>query len=106
VVTARQFEVYRAKGLREGGSVELVVILQNDVLDHLTTRIVAPLVPLTEGYTIDRITPKVEIDGMPYVVAMHLTATISVRNLATVVGTLESYEHVLKGAIDMVFFGV
>ncbi len=85
---------------------DLVVILQHDLLDHLTTRVVAPLLPLDETYEVDRVVPVVEVEGIRYVVAMHLVATISVRNLATMVGKLDAHEHALKSAIDMVFFGV
>ena len=102
----RQFEVYRVKGLRAEGPIDLVVILQSDLLDHLTTRVVAPLIPVTEGYLIDRVVPEVEIEGIRYAVAMHLIATLAERNLATMVGKLNASEIVLKNAIDMVFFGV
>ena len=40
------------------------------------------------------------------VVAMHLMATVPVRSLGTMVGTLNAYEIALKSALDMVFFGV
>ena len=106
MVTAHQFEVYRVKGLRPESPVDLVVILQNDVLDHLTTRVVAPLLPLDENYRIDRVVPAVEIENIRYAVAMHLVATIPVRNLGTMVGTLDAHEVALKSAIDMVFSGV
>ncbi len=106
MVTARQFEVYGVTGLRAESPVDLVVVLQNDALNHLTTRIVAPLVPLDETYEVDRVVPAVEVEGVRYVVATHLVAAIPVRNLGRMVGTLDAHESALKNALDMVFFGV
>jgi toxin CcdB len=106
VVAARQFDVCRVTGLRAESPVDLAVVMQDDTLSHLATRVVAPLVPVGNGFVVDRTTPRVEIDGVRYAVAVHLLMTIPARNLGTRVASLEDHDRALKGAIDMVFFGV
>ena len=103
---ARQFDVCRVKGLRAESPVDLAVVLQDDALSHLTTRVVAPLVPASAELAVDRAMPQVEIAGTRYVVAVHLLMTVPDRNLETLVATLKEHERTLKNAIDMVFFGV
>jgi toxin CcdB len=106
VVTARQFDVCRVTGLRAESPVDLAIVMQDDTLSHLTTRVVAPLVPVGRGFAVDRTTPMVEVEGVQYAVAVHLLMTIPTRNLGALVANLEDHDRALKGAIDMVFFGV
>lgn len=106
MTTPKQFDVCRVLGLRAGSPVELAVVMQDDALSHLATRIVAPLVPVDPGLTVDRVTPTVAVEGVQYAVAVHLLMTIPVRNLGARVASIEGNERVLKAAIDMVFFGV
>lgn len=106
MVAARQFDVCRVTGLRAGSTVDLAVVLQDDTLSHLATRIVAPLVPADRIEGVERATPVVEVDGARYAVAMHLMMTIPARNLGKIVRSLSGEERALKNAIDTVFFGV
>jgi toxin CcdB len=106
VVTAKQFDVCRVTGLRAESPIDLAVVMQDDTLSHLATRVVAPLVPVSNGFVVDRTTPMVEIDGVRYAVAIHLLMTIPARNLGTLVASLEDHDRALKGAIDMAFFGI
>jgi hypothetical protein len=102
----RQYDVCRITGLRAEGPVDLAVILQDETLSDLATRITAPLVPVAEHYRVDRATPVVELDGVHYVVAMHVLTTILLRNLGQVMSNLGEQERQLKDAIDAVFLGV
>jgi toxin CcdB len=106
VVTSRQYDVHRVVGLRAESVVDLAIVLQDDSLDHLSTRVVAPLVQIDEEAAIDRSTPIVEMHGARYLIAVHLLATIPLRNLGTQVATMKSHERAIKNAIDTVFFGV
>jgi hypothetical protein len=87
-------------------SVDLAVVLQSDVLAGLSTRVVAPLIAIGKRYGINRSTPVVELNRARYTVATHLVATVLRRNLSDPVGNLRKQEHVLKNAIDAVFFGI
>jgi toxin CcdB len=106
LVDARQFNVYRVKGLKTDSAVDLAVVLQDDTLSHLSTRVVGPLIPIPKGLEVERATPAVSIDGVRYMVAVHLVTTIPSRNLGTLVASLADHDRELKNAIDMVFFGV
>jgi hypothetical protein len=98
--------VCRIVGLRAEGPVDLAVILQDETLSDLATRIVAPLVPAGDRLRVDRTTLLVDLDGVKYVIAVHLISSIPRRSLGQVVANLDSHEHQLKAAIDAVFFGV
>ena len=106
MVETRQFNVYRVKGLKADSAVDLAVVLQDETLSHLSTRVVAPLIPIPKGLEVERVTPAVLIDGVRYMVAMHLLTTIPVRSLGTLVASLADRDGELKNAIDAVFFGV
>jgi hypothetical protein len=106
LVETPQFSVYRVKGLKADSAVDLAVVLQDDTLSHLSTRVIAPLIPIPKGLEVERVTPAVFIDSVRYMVAMHLLTTIPVRNLGTLVASLADQERELKNAIDAVFFGV
>jgi len=103
---ARQYDVCRITGLRAESPVDLAVVLQDETLSDLTTRVIAPLVPVGERHRVERATPAVDLDGVRYMVAMHLVTTIPRRNLGQVVANLRELERQLKAAIDAVFFGV
>lgn len=103
---ASQFCVYRVTGLRAGSAVDLAVVLQDDMLAHLATRIVAPLIEIGVDAETDKMTPTVEIGDTRYTIAMHLLTTIPVRNLGTLVANLEEQERAIKNAMDLVFSGV
>ena len=103
---ARQFDVYRLKGLRADSAVDLAVILQDDTLGHLSTRVVAPLIPVPKDHAVERATPAFEIEGIRYMAAIHLMTTVPVRNLGTLLTSLAGRGHELKSALDLVFFGV
>jgi toxin CcdB len=106
VVTPSQYDVHRVVGLRAETVVDLAVVLQDDSLDHLSTRVVAPLVQIDDEAFIDRTTPVVEIHGARYLVAIHLVATIPLRSLGAQVASLRTHERAIKNAIDTLFFGV
>jgi toxin CcdB len=103
---ARRYDVCRIVGLRAEGPVDLAVVLQDEALSDLATRVVAPLVPVGERFQVQRATPTVELDGVNYLIAVHLLTPVPRRNLGQVVANLDSLERQLKAAIDAVFFGV
>ena len=102
----RQFEVFRVVGLRSGSAVDLAIVLQDDTVSHLSTRIVAPLIPIEASLQADRATPAVDVMGTPYMIAVHLMTTIPTRNLGNFVTKIEDRERQIKNAIDLMFFGV
>jgi hypothetical protein len=48
----------------------------------------------------------VHVEGVRYVVAMHLVTTVPTRNLGRPIASLKDHERAIKNAIDLVFFGI
>ena len=84
---------------------DLAVVLQDNQLSDLATRIVAPLIEISD-HDVDRATVAVHVEGVRYVVAMHLLTTVPIRNLGRPIANLGSHERALKNALDLVFFGI
>ena len=84
---------------------DLAVVLQDDQLYDLATRIVAPMIPVHQ-HDVERATLPVYVGGVRYIVAMHLLTTVPARNLGPPIANLETHERALKNAIDLVFFGI
>ena len=105
MVTAAQFDVCAVDDPAGAKSRRLAVVLQHGVLGDLTTRIVAPLLPIGERYAMDRAAIIVEILGDSYVVAIHLMGAVPVRSLSAPLASLRDHEFSLKRAVDLVFFG-
>jgi len=105
MVTAAQFDVCDVESAAGSPSRRLAVVLQHEALAELTTRIVAPLLPIGERYAMDRAAIVVEIFGQSYIVATHLVSAVPVRSLSAPLASLREHEFRLKRAVDLVFFG-
>jgi toxin CcdB len=92
-------------GLRAGSAVDLAVVMQDDQLSDLATRVVAPLIAIHDR-DVERATIAVHVEGVRYVVAVHLLTTVPARNLGRAIANLGAHERALKNAIDLVFFGI
>ena len=96
-----QFDVF---SVRETGS--LLIDLQSDLVDHLSNRIVAPLVPLEEyGKPFDGVTPLLAVDSHQYVMLTQFMAAVPLGELRTKVANLEHEQYRIKKAIDRLFHG-
>lgn len=84
---------------------DLAVVMQDDQLSDLATRVVAPLIAIHD-HDVDRTTVAVHVEGVRYLVAVHLLTTVPTRNLGRAITNLEAHERALKNAIDLVFFGI
>ena len=84
---------------------DLAVVLQDDQLSDLATRVVAPLIAIRD-HDVDRATIAVQVEDIRYIVAVHLLTTVPTRNLGRPIANLGSHERALKNAIDLVFFGI
>ena len=97
-----QFDYYR----RPGGEGVLLDV-QMDLLEALTTRVVVPLLPLAAiGTPAKRINPVFEIDGEPLVMATQLIAAVPLSELGQPAGTLSPCRTQIVEAIDVLLSGV
>lgn len=80
---------------------------QTDLLDHIDTRFVAPLVP--PGIApppVRGLNPVIDIDGAGYVMVTQSAAAIRRRELGQVVMSLADRSHEIMNAFDFLLTGV
>lgn len=96
-----RFHVYRLKQADT-----LVVDLQADLFDALKTRIVAPLIPVSDlSHVMSRLNPRVTLGEEAHVIAIHLMAAISVSELGEMVTDLSNRHEDIVAATDFAFQG-
>ena len=95
-----RYSVYR---LRSGTR---VVDCQADVLAHLGSRFVVPLLqPDQLPDAIARLNPTLDFGKERLLLATHLAVSIPVREIATELGTLADQDFTISNAIDMLLGG-
>lgn len=99
-ILVAQFDVYRAKGKM------LLVDCQSDLLDHLDTRFVVPLILAdTTPLPMPRLTPIFDIAGESYIMATQFAASFAKRELGHHVFNLDQERDRILAAIDMLMSG-
>ncbi|EJC82115.1 CcdB protein [Rhizobium leguminosarum bv. trifolii WSM2297] len=84
----------------------LALDLQSDLHGELTTRIMAPVLPLEALPKIMRqLNPRFVINDMPYVMATQFTGAISIKEIGGVVADLTSDSDRIVAAVDFLFQG-
>jgi toxin CcdB len=97
-----QFDVHRLKSVAT-----LVVDCQSELLEHLSTRMVVPLISREQApVQVARLNPLVSIDGQEFVMATQLAAAVLQRDLGNVVASLRDRSFEIVGALDVLFSGV
>lgn len=95
-----QFDVHR---LGNG----LVIDCQSDLLEHIVTRFVVPLVPPRDAAVATyRLNPQFEIGGKDYILVTQAAATVGRNELGAVVTSLAAHSFEITGAIDVLTGGV
>jgi toxin CcdB len=97
-----QFDVHR---LKNGGA--LVVDCQSELLEHLNTRLVVPLLPRENSPgQVARLNPSLAVGDREYVMATQLAAAVLQRDLGDVVASLQDRSFDIVGALDVLISGV
>jgi toxin CcdB len=104
--TPEQFDVYANTDPKSSRSHPFLIVLQADLLAHLNTRIVAPLVAPVAMPPFERLVPVVRIEGAPHMVDVTNIGVVPVKSLMRLVTNLESERYRIVAAIDLVFTGV
>ena len=95
-----QFDVHR---LGDG----LVLDCQADLLDHLNSRFIVPLLPLDEApKPARRLNPIFGIDGKDYVMATQFASAVERNDLGKVVTSLADRALEITAAVDVLISGV
>jgi toxin CcdB len=96
-----QFAVHRLAG-RPG----LVVDCQTDLLGHIDTRFVVPLVARDEAPSPVRpLNPVFQIEGAEFVMLTQAAAAVRRRNLGEEVGSLADRDREIMNALDFLLTG-
>lgn len=97
-----RFHVYQ--GADDGG---LLLDLQANLLGHLNTCVVAPLLPLASAPVPAKVlNPLVDIDGERYMVATQYLAAVPRKLLGRQVASLQDDATVIVSALDCLFQGI
>jgi toxin CcdB len=95
-----QFDVHR---LGSG----LVIDCQSDLLAHLNTRVVVPLIPRDQApKPARRFNPVFSIDGAEHVLNTQFVSAVERRELGAVVASLADSSFVITDALDVLISGV
>ena len=85
----------------------LVVNCQSDLLEHIVTRFVVPLVPACEAQiATPRLNPRFQIEGEEYVLVTQTAATVGRSEVGKVIVSLADHSYEITGAIDVLTGGV
>lgn len=100
-----QFDVFRNPG---GGVYPLIVDVQAEMLAHLPTRVVVPLVTVKRygARPITRLNPILKVKNIEYVLVFQLLAAMPRSTLGAAVGSLRSHRDELVAAVDLLFTGI
>ena len=81
--------------------------VQADLLDHLNTRVVVPLLPAASAPKPAKVlNPTFEIEGVHYVLVTQFLATVPRRLLGKELANLQAEASVIVNALDCLFQGV
>jgi toxin CcdB len=96
-----RFHVYRLRHEQT-----LVLDLQSNLLDDLTTRMVAPLLlPGELTATFRQLNPQFTIDNIHYVMATQFVSVVALSDLGHAVADLTRDSHRVTAALDFLFQG-
>src|SRR5262249_31308518 len=105
--TMTQFEVFRNPAARVHRVYPFVVVLQADLAQRGSQRVVAPVAPRAGFPAIPgRLTPIIGIEREEFVLLVNALETVSVRGLNGAVVSLASRRNDIVAGIDYLFFGV
>ena len=102
----KQFDVVANPFPRSRDRQPFLVTLQSDLLARsLDTVVVAPLEAATAGTFVDRLNPRVEIEGKPYVLIAQELVAVRKSTLGNARASLAGEHDAIIAALDLLFTG-
>ena len=103
-----QFAVYRNRNAATRARFPLLLDVQSDLLEPLSTRVVIPLSPLSSArdVTMKHLAPILTIDGRQYVLLTPQLAGISTRELGPPIANLSAERASILAALDLLITGI
>jgi toxin CcdB len=98
-----QFDIYA----HQGEGIDYLLDLQDDLLEHLTTRVVAPLaLPESVGPAMKTVNPRIRVGGADYLLLTQLLAAIPVAALGKPIDSARRQRADIIAALDFLFTGI
>lgn len=104
--TIRQLDVVRSPFRAGREDKPYFVCVQHHLLDHLTTRIMAPLVPWHAVQGLPRLYPAIRVDAQMLFLDPTDLLALPVRVLRSPIANLEADRDRIVAALDLVFTGI
>ncbi len=103
-----QFAVYKNRNEATRGRFPLLLDVQSDLLEPLDTRVVVPLsiAATASARSMQALTPKISVAGKEYLMFTPQLAGISVRELGSLVDSVQSERGKIIGALDFLITGI
>jgi toxin CcdB len=101
----RQFDVVANPDPIDAAQRPYLVILQSDLISHLTSTVVAPLVTRENMRGAQRLNPVLPIEGREYWLAAHELFAVDQRMLHGRVATVADHRDAIMAALDFLFLG-
>lgn len=102
----QQFDIVDNANSASNRHVPYLLILQAPLFDDLSTRVVAPLIPLKRfGKPLAHLTPVISVNGEPYVVSIAEIAGVPLSALGTQVDSVADDRVEMISALDFIFTG-
>jgi len=106
VIAVKQFDIVANPFPRSRERQPFLVALQTDLLVRsLDTVVVAPLQPAASGTFADRLNPRVEVDGQPFVLVAQELVTVRKSVLGTPRGSIAGARDAIIATLDLLFTG-
>lgn len=98
-----QFDIYQL----QGAGIDYLLELQDNLIDNLSTRVVAPLaLPEVVGVPMKTLNPRIPVGGNDYILLTHLLAAIPLSTLGEPVASAQSQRDEIIAALDLLFIGI
>ena len=102
----KQFDIVGNPFARSRERQPFLASLQSDLLSrNLDTTVVAPLEPAASGTFVDRLNPRVEVDGQPFVLITQELVTVRTNVLGETCGSIIGERDAIITALDLLFTG-
>jgi toxin CcdB len=103
-----QFDVYKNRNAATRARFPLLLDVQSDLLEPLSTRVVVPLSPVTAArdLVMKQLAPVLTIDGKQYVMLTPQLAGVSTRELGQSTGNLVAERAKIIAALDLLITGI
>ena len=101
----KQFDIVANPFPRSRERQPFLVALQSNLVCSLDTVVVAPLEPASSGVFADRLNPRIDVDGQPFVLVAQELVTVRRTVLGTPRGSIAGARDAIIAALDVLFTG-